>query len=75
MDREYEDTPKIKKSLRATEREWSAALFLLRAVQLGLSMADLDMLTCGTVMDMFTELSNDSCEYNHLATAEDIAGF
>jgi hypothetical protein len=48
---------------------------LLRAVQLGLSMADLDMLTCGTVMDMFTELSNDSCEYNQLATAEDIAGF
>ena len=38
-------------------------------------MQDLDMLTCGTVMDMFTELSNDTCEYAQLATAEDMAGF
>ena len=75
MDREYANITEVKKRLRATERKWSAALFLLRATQLGLSMQDLDMLTCGTVMDMFTELSNDTCEYAQLATAEDMAGF
>ena len=30
-------------------------LFLLRCVQLGISIADLDLLTIGLVNDMFTE--------------------
>ena len=34
-------------------------LFLLRCVQLGLSMADLDLLSIGLVNDMFTEREND----------------
>ena len=34
-------------------------LFLLRCVQLGLSMGDLDFLTIGLVNDMFTEREND----------------
>ena len=34
-------------------------LFLLRCVQLGLSMGDLDFLTIGLVNDMFTEKEND----------------
>ena len=34
-------------------------LFLLRCVQLGLSLSELDMLTIGIVNDMFTEREND----------------
>ena len=34
-------------------------LFLLRAVELGLSVSDLDLLTIGLVNDMFIEKSND----------------
>ena len=34
-------------------------LFLLRCVQLGLSLGELDMLTIGMVNDMFTEWEND----------------
>ena len=34
-------------------------LFLLRCVQLGISIADLDLLTIGLVNDMFTERQND----------------
>lgn len=34
-------------------------LFLLRCVQLGLSLCELDMLTIGMVNDMFTEREND----------------
>ena len=37
-------------------------LFLLRCVQLGLSMADLDLLSIGLVNDMFTERENDDAE-------------
>ena len=33
-------------------------LFLLRCVQLGLSLGELDMLTIGMVNDMFTEREN-----------------
>ena len=37
-------------------------LFLLRCVQLGLSIRDLDLLTIGLVNDMFIESRND--DYN-----------
>ncbi len=34
-------------------------LFLLRCVEIGLSVHDLDLLTVGLVTDMFTEKGND----------------
>ena len=50
-------------------------LFLLRCVQLGISVRDLDLLTIGTVFDMYTESGNDQCKYNVVATQEDFDGF
>jgi len=50
-------------------------LFLLRCTELGISMKDLDLLTIGMVNDMHTERSNDSCEYDSLATQEDFDSF
>ena len=50
-------------------------LFLLRCVQLGLSMCDLDFLTIGLVNDMFTERENDDFKYDSLATQEDFDAF
>ena len=44
---------------------------MLRAVQMGLTMDDLDGLEYGMVVDMMTENSNDDCEYNTVATQED----
>lgn len=41
----------------------TTALFLLRCVQLGIPIRDLELLTTGAVMDMFTERQNDDCEY------------
>ena len=35
------------------------SLFLLRCVQLGISIADLDLLTIRLVNDMFSERQND----------------
>lgn len=45
---------------------------MLRCVQLGISISDLDLLSVGLVNDMFIELKNDECKYPVLATQEDI---
>lgn len=53
----------------------TVALFLLRAVQMGLSLDDLDGLEYGTVVDMMIESANDDCEYKTLASQEDFDRF
>ena len=46
-------------------------LFLLRCIQLGLSIADLDLLTIGLVNDMYTESRNDDVKYKEIETQEE----
>lgn len=53
----------------------TTALFLLRCLQVGISLRDLDLITIGTVNDMYVESSNDSCEYATMATQEDFDAF
>lgn len=50
-------------------------LFLLRCVQLGISIRDLDLLTVGMVNDMYAESRNDDCKYAELATQDDFDKF
>ena len=50
-------------------------LFLLRCVQLGLSIRDLDFLTIGMVNDMYAESRNDDYKYREVATQEDFDRF
>ena len=50
-------------------------LFLLRAVELGLSVSDLSLLTIGLVNDMFTGKNNDEYKYKEVATQEDYDKF
>lgn len=50
-------------------------LFLLRAVQLGVGIRDLDLLTVGLVIDMHTESANDGWDYPASATQEDFDSF
>ena len=50
-------------------------LFLLRCVQLGISIRDLDLLTIGMVNDMYAESSNDDWNYNTVATQADFDRF
>lgn len=50
-------------------------LFLLRCVQLGLSIRDLDRLTIGMVNDMYVESRNDEHKYAVVATQEDMDRF
>ena len=49
--------------------------FLLRCVELGVSIHDLDLLTIGLVTDMWTERANDGVKYRQLATQEDFDKF
>lgn len=51
-------------------------LFLLRCVQLGISIRDLELLTVGMVNDMFSENANDDYKgYQTLASQEDMDNF
>lgn len=47
-------------------------MFMLRCVQLGVSISDLDLLSIGLINDMFIELKNDEYDYPVLATQADI---
>ena len=47
-------------------------LFMLRCVELGLNIGDLDLLTIGSVNDMFNEKSRDSIEWREQATQADM---
>ena len=65
-----------KKKLHATDREMTTPLFLLRCVQLGISIRDLDLLTIGMVNDMFVENRNDEYKgWRQVATQEDFDRF
>lgn len=50
-------------------------LFLLRCLEIGLSIRDLDYLTIGMVMDIWTEKGNDAVKYDSIATQEDFDKF
>ena len=53
----------------------NTAVYLLRAVQMGLALGDLDRLEVGTVLDMMMESANDNCKYDQIATQDDFDRF
>lgn len=53
----------------------TSGLFYLRCVQIGLSIADTDLLTMGEIFDMITESSNDQTEYDYIAGQDDFDKF
>lgn len=52
-------------------------LLLLRAVQLGVHISEMDLLTIGTINDMYSETQNDENKeaYSTLASQEDMDAF
>ena len=64
------------KKLRPTDRPMTIPLFLLRCVQLGISIRDRDLLTIGLMNDMYAENSNDDYKgYKEVAIQEDFDKF
>ncbi len=57
------------------DRQFNTAVFILRALQVGLQLADLDYLEFGEVMDIITERSNDDAKYNQVASQADFDRF
>ena len=53
----------------------TTALFLLRCVQLGISIRDLDLLTVGLVNDMYIESANDNESYAQIGTQAQMDAF
>lgn len=53
----------------------TTALFLLRCIEIGISISDLDLLTIGMILDIWTEKGNDSVKYDRVATQEDFNKF
>ena len=67
-----------KKRVGRSTREMTTPLFLLRCVELGIAISDLDLLTIGLVIDMWTEKGNDDVKYKKVAreaTQEDFDAF
>lgn len=50
-------------------------LFLLRCIEIGISIRDLDLLSIGLILDIWTEKANDGVKYRRLATQEDFDRF
>lgn len=56
------------KKLRATDRKMTTPLLLLRAVQLGVHISEMDLLTIGTINDMYCEMQRDEEPHAQLAS-------
>jgi len=50
-------------------------MIVLRALQMGLKLSDLDELTLGELIDILIEHDNDSYEYPVKATQDDFRSF
>ena len=62
--------------MRPIDREQNTATYLLRCVQLGLSISDLELLEIGMVSDMLTEAKNDEWKgWREKATQADFDKF
>lgn len=75
MESEHADDGKAEKKTRVSTREMTTPLFLLRCVQMGIALRDLDLLTVGMVNDMAIERENDDYKWPLKATQADIDKF
>ena len=50
-------------------------MLLLRALQIGLKLSDLEQITLGELIDILIENDNDSYEYPIKATQDDFRSF
>ena len=64
--------PHPKTKQREIDRKMTIGLYLLRAIQCGLHVADLKALSIGLIHDLFIESENDHYDYPYIATQEDI---
>lgn len=71
MESQLDGEFRVKKRIEPTVREMNTPLFILRALQVGIRVPDLNFLTIGDVFDILTESGNDSFEYPKKGTEGD----
>ena len=62
---------RVKKRIEPTVREMNTSLLILRALQVGIRIPDLNYIEVGEVFDILTESGNDSFEYPKKGTEGD----
>ena len=72
LQTEIESKKKLHRSSRGNDH---TVVFSLRCIEIGISIRDLDLLTIGMVMDIWTEKANDDVKYQQIATQEDFDKF
>lgn len=75
MVRQRKERNRSKKRIKPTTREYSTALFVLRAKQAGFSLEELALVSMGFVNETLIELGNDSFKYPIKADQTDIDAF
>lgn len=76
MAGEYQNNGRAQKKSKSIDREFTTALYLLRCSEVGLSMADLELLDMGMVYDILTEKNNDNWKgWKTIATQDDFDRF
>lgn len=75
MATQYGADRNAKKISRPTDRPMTTPLFMLRCLQVGLNLDDLDKIEIGLVNDMFVEMANDHEEWDIKATQSDFDAF
>ena len=73
----YKDLRDLQKGIDKENPEWemTTSLLLLRAVQLGVQISEMDLLTIGTVLDMYMELQRDDEPHDQIASQDDMNKF
>ena len=77
MERKHAHHWRIKKKDATDNREVNTALILLRAVEIGITIDDLDKLSIGMLLDIFRERARDydDSDNSREATQEDFDNF
>ena len=74
VHRFFASTQNDKKEVK-NDRPYNTALYLLRCIEAGIALPDLDFFEVGEIMDILTERGNDGESYDRIATQEDMDRF
>lgn len=71
MGQQSGNDKQTEKKSNPVDRDLTTGLFLLRCIEVGLTLADLEDIEMGMALDILTEKANDDCDYDKIATQDD----
>lgn len=73
MGTNFETEDQYEKNQKSS-RDMTTDLFLLRCVEIGISISELELLSIGTVIDIWTEKANDGLKYSNVTGQDEFYG-